>query len=91
MGDDAGCRLNHDTDKSYSPKHNAVRGGRFVMEHTSQWLNAWFLRWGDENVPDEVKDATTLKDGQKVNPDRLGPRYPFYPFVLLPRLVLQGT
>ncbi|KIO18139.1 glycoside hydrolase family 16 protein [Tulasnella calospora MUT 4182] len=72
VGDGAGCRVNHDTDKSYGPELNAVGGGWYAMERTSQFVNVWFWARDDENVPDDVKDAATLKQSAKVNPDAWG-------------------
>ncbi|KIO17700.1 hypothetical protein M407DRAFT_32626 [Tulasnella calospora MUT 4182] len=68
----APATVNHDTNKSYGPELNAVGGGWYVMERTSQVVNVWFGARGDENVPDEVKDAATLKESQEVNPDACG-------------------
>ncbi|KIO17495.1 hypothetical protein M407DRAFT_32838 [Tulasnella calospora MUT 4182] len=61
VGDRAGCRVNHDTDKSYGPELNAVGGGCSAMERTSHFVNVWFWARDDENVPDDVKDAATWK------------------------------
>ncbi|KIO17698.1 glycoside hydrolase family 16 protein [Tulasnella calospora MUT 4182] len=69
VGDGVGCHVNHDTDKSYSPELNAVGGGCYAMEPTSQFVNVWFWTRDDENVPDDLKDTATLKQSAKINPD----------------------
>ncbi|KAG9022929.1 hypothetical protein FS837_006089, partial [Tulasnella sp. UAMH 9824] len=71
-GDGAGYCVNHDTDQSCVLELNAVSGGWFAMERSFERLDVWFLVRSHENVFDEVEDAATLKDGQKVNPDPWG-------------------
>ncbi|KAG9042914.1 hypothetical protein FS837_010226, partial [Tulasnella sp. UAMH 9824] len=59
-------RVNDDTDQSYVLELNAAGGGWFAMERSFELRN-------HKNVPDEVEDAATLKDDQKVNADACGP------------------
>lgn len=72
VGDGAGCRVNSDSAKSYGPELNAVGGGWYAMERTSQFVNVWFWARDDDSVPDDVQNAATLKDSAKVNPDAWG-------------------
>ncbi|KIO24745.1 glycoside hydrolase family 16 protein, partial [Tulasnella calospora MUT 4182] len=69
-----GCSVKSGTATSYGPSLNAVGGGWYAMERTSNFINVWWWARNDPAVPPEVKNGNGL-----VNPAHWGK--PFANFV----------
>ncbi|KAG8971350.1 hypothetical protein FRB90_010525, partial [Tulasnella sp. 427] len=69
-----GCQVKSGNAASYGPSFNAVGGGWYAMERTSNFINVWFWARNDPLVPSEIKNGS----GQ-VNPAHWGK--PFANFV----------
>ncbi|KAG8947716.1 hypothetical protein FRC04_010490 [Tulasnella sp. 424] len=67
VNSNTGCSVKSDKTTSYGPALNAVGGGWYVMERTSNFVNIWFWARNDPLVPAEVQNGS----GQ-VNPAHWG-------------------
>ncbi|KAG8894420.1 hypothetical protein FRB99_001284, partial [Tulasnella sp. 403] len=65
-----GCQVQADKPNSYGPALNAVGGGWYAMERTSDFINVWFWPRNDPAVPDDVRNGA-----DQVNPVHWGKPY----------------